>query len=250
MARGRSALANDTTDLMFYGHELWLEMVGSHGHAGGGAEVRVKWGHNMQTDGLARKEGMAALVVVPGGEREELAIADGGADHYILRFSTPEEGFYHVVVENRGSYEVDRQGGYLRGTRREHLDAAQAVLYHQYAQTFIPVGHDLEGVPRRAGLPLEIVPAVWKQWRVDDEIGLQVEFRGKPLEGVALDVVCNGPGGYRQWQEMTHGDGRINLKAWETGRYLVVARYWVPEGREGLYDALSLTATLCFVVLK
>jgi len=110
----------DTTDLMVYGHEPWLEMAGSHGHAGGSVEVQVKWGHNMQTDGLARKEGMAALVVVPGGEKEDLTLADGGPDYYILRFPTPLDGFYHVVTKNTGSYVLDKGGqassGHPQGT--------------------------------------------------------------------------------------------------------------------------------------
>jgi len=240
----------DTTDLMVYGHEPWLEMAGSHGHAGGNVEVQVKWGHNMQTDGLARKEGMAALVVAPGGEKEDLTLADGGPDYYTLRFPTPISGFYHVVAKNTGSYVLDKEGKHHQGTRREHPDAAQAIFYNQYAQTFVPVGHDLEGVPQRAGMPLEIIPAVWKQWRVGDEISLQVQFRGEPLDGAALDVACNGPGGYRQWQEMTGADGRVNLQAGEPGRYLVVARHRLPEGEEGVYDALSLTATLFFFATK
>ncbi len=240
----------DTTDLMVYGHEPWLEMGGSHGHAGGSVEVYVKWGHNMRTDGLFRKEGMDALVVAPGGEREELTLADGGPDYYILRFPTPVGGFYHVVTKNTGSYVLDNEGKYHQGTRREHPDAAQAIFYIQYAQAFVPVGHDLEGIPRRAGMPLEIIPIVWKQWRVGDEISLQVQFRGEPLDGVALDAACNGPGGYRQWQEITGGDGRISLQARDPGRYLVVARYRVPEREEGVYDALSLTATLFFFVTK
>lgn len=207
-------------------------------------------GHNMQTDGLARKEGMAALVVAPGGEKEELTLADGGPDYYTVGFSTPLDGFYHVVTKNTGSYVLDKEGQHHQGTRREHPDAAQAIFYNQYAQTFVPVGHDLEGVPQRAGMPLEILPIMWKQWRVGDEISLQVQFRGEPLDGVALDVACNGPGGYRQWQEMTGADGRVNLQAGEPGRYLVVARHRLPEGEEGMYDALSLTATLFFFVTK
>jgi hypothetical protein len=50
-------------------------------------------------------------------------------------------------------------------------------------------------------------------------------------------VVCNGP-------------GRVNLQAQEPGRYLVVARHRLPEGEEGVYDALSLTAALFFFVTK
>ena len=240
----------DTTDLMVYGHEPWLEMAGSHGHAGGSVEVYVKWGHNMQVDGLARKEGMAALVVAPGGEKEELALADGGPDYYTVGFPTPVDGFYHIITKNTGSYVLDKEGKHHQGTRREHPDAAQAIFYNQYAQTFVPVGHDLEGVPQGAGTPLEIIPAVWKQWRGGDEISLQVQFRGKPLDGATLDVACNGPGGYRQWQEMTGGDGCINLQAREPGRCLVVARHRLEEGEEGVYDALSLTATLYFFVTK
>ncbi|WP_027718439.1 DUF4198 domain-containing protein [Desulfovirgula thermocuniculi] len=250
MVGKRSIIFCDTTDLMVYGHELWLEMVGSHGHAGGSVEVYVKWGHNMRADGLARKEGMAALVVAPGGEKEELVIADGGPDYYLLRFPTPAEGFYHVIAQNTGSYVLDKKGRYHQGTRREHPDVVQSVLYNQYAQAFVPVGHDPEGVPQRVGMPLEIIPAVWKQWRVGDEIGLQVQFRGEPLDGVALDVACNGPGGYRQWQEMTDVNGCIILQAREPGRYLVVARYRVPEGEEGVCDVLSLTTTLCFIVMR
>ncbi|MDH7578897.1 MAG: DUF4198 domain-containing protein [Bacillota bacterium] len=240
----------DTTDLMVYGHEPWLEMAGSHGHAGGSVDVYVKWGHNMQTDGLARKEGMAALVITPGGEKEELALADGGPDYYTLHFSTPADGFYHVVAKNTGDYVLDKEYQYHQGTRREYPDAAHAIHYVQYAQTFVPVGHDLAGIPRQGGMELEIVPEIWKQWRAGDQIALQVQFRGKPLDTMVMDVACDGPGGYKQWKESAGEDGRIRLQVGEPGRYLVVARREVPEREEGVYDLLSLTATLCFIVTK
>jgi len=202
----------------------------------------------MQADGLARKEGMTALVVAPGGDKQESALTDGGPDYYSLRFPTPAGGFYHVVTKNTGNYVVDKKGKYQQGTRREYPDAVEAILYVQYAQAFVLAGRDLEGIPHRAGMPLEILPVVWKQWRVGDEIALQVQFRGEPLDGVTLDVASNGPGGYRQRKKMTDGGGYINLQAREPGRYLVVARYRVPEREEGAYDTLSLTTTLCFLV--
>jgi hypothetical protein len=79
----------DTTELMVYGHEPWLEVVGSDGRTGGSIEVHVKWGHNMQTDGLARKEGMTALVVAPGGDKQESALTDGGPDYCQWPFKNP-----------------------------------------------------------------------------------------------------------------------------------------------------------------
>jgi hypothetical protein len=165
--------SRDTTDRMGHGHELWLEMASSHSHAGGSADLYVKWGHNLRVDGLARKEGLTALVVAPNGEQAELPVADGGPDYYTLRLATPLDGFYHVVAKNTGSYVLDKEGRHYRGTRRDHPDAARVVFYNQYAQVFLPVGHDLEGVPHQAGIPLEIVPEAWRQWRAGAEIGLQ-----------------------------------------------------------------------------
>lgn len=240
----------DTTDLMVYGHEGWLELTGSHGHEGGDFEVHLKWGHNMQIDGLARKEGIKAWIVNPAGEAREISIADGGQDHYTLRFPTPLDGFYQVVTRNTGNFVLDREGKHFRGTRREYPDAAQAVFYNQFAQVFVPVGHDLEGIPQKAGTPLELVAPSWKQWRAGDEISLELQFRGEPLDGVAVDIACNGPGGYRQLQVMTGADGRINLNAKDPGYYLIVVRHRVPEGEAGVYDDTSFTTTLWFMVTK
>lgn len=117
-----SAFCRDTTHLIVCGHEPWLEPAGSHGHVGENVTVYLKWGHNMQVDGLAGKGEMKALVVHPGG--------------------------------------------------------------------------------------------------------------------------------YRQWQEMTGGDGRLTLQAGEPGRYLLIARHRVSEGEKGVYDELSLTSTFSFMVTK
>jgi uncharacterized GH25 family protein len=248
-------IARDTTDLMVYGHEGWLEMTGSHGHVGSSTELLLKHGHNMKTDGQARRDGMTAVAVSPDGTRQDLAIEEGGDDHYLLRLSTPAEGFYHVYTTNTGNYCRDKEGKYLRGSRSENPDAAQAILFNQFAQAFVPVGHDLEGVPQRAGLTLEIAPAQWKQWRAGDKIALQVLFRGVPLDGIVVDMVYNGPDGYRQWQEMTGncgcgcGQSSISIEAKGPGYYMAVARYQTPD-EEGAYDTLALTGTLRFTVIK
>ncbi len=246
----KKSVCRDTTDLVVRGHELWLELSGSHGHAGSHVELRLKWGHNMQVDGLVRKEGLEAFVVGPGGETEKLAVEETGDNFYLVRFFAKHEGFYHVVAARSACYVLDGTGNYLPGTRRKHPEAARAVLYRQFAQVFVPVGHDLEGVPREAGLTLEVRAPSWRQWRVGDEISFRLLFRGAPLEGAAVDVASSGPGGYRQWVELTGTGGGITLKPQEPGHYLLVARHEVPEGEEGVYDAVSLTATLYFIVTR
>lgn len=240
----------DTTQLMVYGHEPWLEMAGSHGHVGENVAVYLKWGHNMQADGLARKEGMMALVVHPSGDKEEIQVADGGPEYYDLNFKAQENGLYHVNSKNVGNYVIDKEGKFQQGTRKEYPDAAKATFYTQFAQVIVPVGHDLEGMPNKADLPLEIQPEMWKHWRMGDEINFKILFRGEPLDGAVVDVACSGPGGYRQQQEMTGEDGWLTLQAKEPGRYLLIVRHRVPEGEEGVYDELSITTTFAFMVTK
>lgn len=243
-------LFRDTTDLMVFGHEPWLEMGGSHAHAGEDMNLFLKWGHNMKIDGLARREGLTAMVIHPDGRNEEASVLDGGAEYYIVRINTPSNGLYHVVTRNEGNYVLDEKGTFQGGTRREYPDATKAVFYNQYAQTFVPAGHGIEGVPLHCGTTLEIRPALWKSWRAGDVISLGVYFRNEPLDGISVDIAINGPDGYLQWQDMTRANGALYVFAEKPGRYLVVARYSVPEGEEGVYDELSLTATLAFMVTK
>jgi uncharacterized GH25 family protein len=250
MSKKRNVTWRDTTDLMVYGHEGWLELTSSHGHEGGDFEVHLKWGHNMQTDGLASKEGIKAWLVTPAGDARDTVIEAGGPEYYVLKIPTPVDGFYQVVTVNTGNYVLDQEGKYLQGTRREHPDAAKAIFYKQFAQVFVPVGHDLEGVPRQAGIPLEIVAPSWKQWHAGDKISLQIQFRGELLDGVAVDIAYNGPGGYQQRQEMTGADGQIKLTVTDPGYYLLVVRHQVPEGEAEVYDDTSFTTTLWFMVTK
>ncbi|MGI6078493.1 MAG: hypothetical protein ACOYCB_10110 [Fastidiosipilaceae bacterium] len=88
MSTEQNGTWRDTTDLMVYGHEGWLELTGSHGHEGRDFEVHFEYGHNLQTDGLTRKEGLKALLVNPAGEVKEIALAVGGPEHYSLTFPT------------------------------------------------------------------------------------------------------------------------------------------------------------------
>jgi len=250
MKQKTSAFFRDTTDLMVYGHESWLELAGSHGHVGENVAVYLKWGHNMQVDGLARKEGMKALVVHPSGDKEDIQVTDGGPEYYVLYFNPRVNGLYHVISNITGNYVIDKDGKFQKGARKEYPDAAKATFYTQFAQVIVPVGHDPEGIPQKADIPLEIRPETWKQWRLGDKINFKIFFRGEPLDGAAVDVASSGPAGYRQWQEITGGDGRLTLQAKEPGRYLLIARHRVPEGEEGVYDELSLTATFAFMVTK
>jgi uncharacterized GH25 family protein len=241
---------HDTTDKMVYGHEAWLEPAETHCHTGGQAEVLVKWGHNMKPEGLCRKENLKAMVLYPDGEKVTVPVSEGGQDYYTLRFAVPVEGYYHVVLENNGDYILDQDYQYHEGSRREFPQAAHAIHYLQYAQAFIRVGHDPEGTVRRAATQLELAPVAWKQWRKGEEVPLRLEFRGQALPDEVLDVIYSLNDVYKVWKESAGEGGVLKLHADRPGYYLAVARREVQEKQEGVYDTLSLTATLSFMVVK
>lgn len=240
----------DTTDLMVYGHEAWLEMGASHGHAGEETMIYLKYGHNMKIDGLARREGIEAVTFHPDGHREEIIIEEGTPEYHLLKFTPPAEGLYCVVAMHPGNYVIDKEGKYHRGTRRDYPEAVKAVFYQQFAQIIVPAGHDQEKKPPVTGMPLEIRAGHWKQHRAGDVLDLTVMYRNEPLDGVVVDIASDGPGGYKQRQEMTGSDGALNIKVPEPGCYLLIARHRIPAGDEELYDEISLTATLSLMVTR
>lgn len=241
----------DTTDLMVYGHVPWLELPGSHVHAGSKAEIGLYWGREMQPDGLLRRNSLTAHVLSPGGAWQELIPSDGGPECYKLLFDTSEDGIYHLVAKHCGSFIVDSEGNYLPGTESEHPDACQSACFVQYAQVFVPVGHHLTGEPLPAGILLEIVPDLWQQWGVGDQIWLKVQYNGKPLAAQRIELACkDGPGGRRQGQKTTDADGRFCLLAREAGRYLVTARYQVQQEGAKLQSSLQIATTLSLMVLN
>lgn len=250
MADRKDLLFDDTTSKMVYGHEPWLEMVESHCHAGERAELLVKWGHNMQSEGLCKKDSLTAMAVTPAGETTILAVEAGFSDYYVLHVPIPTNGYYHVVVQNTGDYVLDKDYQYYQGARREYPEAGHATHYIQYAQYFVWVGHGLESKPRLAGLQLEIAPVKWGPWRAGDELALEILLRGNRETDAVLDVAYANGVDYRQWKKIGDIDGRIILQPQDPGRYLVVARRQVQERQDGGYDSLSLTTTLSFLVLK
>ena len=172
-------------------------------------------------------------------------------DSYNLSFFALEDGIYHIVAKHSGSFIMDSEGNYLPGTRSERPDACQSECFIQHAQVFVPVGHHLTGKPLPVGILLEIVPDIWQQWRVGDEIWLTVQYNGKPLAALSIDLACkDGPGGRRQWQDTTDAEGRFCLLAREAGRYLVTARYHVQQRDAEFHNSLQIATTLSLMVLK
>jgi hypothetical protein len=94
----------DTTNHMVHGHEGWLEISSTQVGAGAHMEICFKWGHNMESHGLAKKEGLSAVVILPDREKQELRISRQEEDCYVFDFVPEAKGLYHFICINTGHY--------------------------------------------------------------------------------------------------------------------------------------------------
>lgn len=240
----------DTTNLLVYGHEGWLEFSHTHGHAGKKAEVFLKWGHNMQTDGLCRQEGLKTWVINPVGERQVLNIEVGSPDYYVLSFVPKMEGLYQVVTQLDAYYSIDFEGKFRHGSRREWPGAVESVFYTQVYRTIIPVGHDLTGVINPVGTIMEIGPRKWLGWQAGSNLEIGVFLNELAMVGQEVTVAWNGPDGYRSSVAMTDEKGVATVNLQEPGQYMFLARTSFPEKVADSHDKRSVTGTVTLLVTK
>lgn len=245
-----TAVFRDTTDLMVYGHEGWLECSHTHGHPGKKAEVLLKWGHNMQADGLCRKEGLKAWVINPEGEKAELDVAEGSPDYYLLSFVPEKEGLYRVVAQLENFYSIDIEGKHRQGSRRECPDAVESVAYTQIYSTVVPVGHGLTGNVCPAGTLMEIGPKEWLGWQAGSDLELEVSMNQLPMADQEVIMAVNGPEGYNSSRITTDkkGSARVNLQ--NPGKYLFLARTSFPDQVAGSHEKRQVTGTLTVLVTR
>ena len=76
----------DTTHLLVYGHEGWLEEYPSHYHLGDPIMVKMQWGHNLAVDGLPNKDYLKHR-----NENEENLL-----NYYLNAYLNPES-FYETI---------------------------------------------------------------------------------------------------------------------------------------------------------
>jgi uncharacterized GH25 family protein len=242
----------DTTNLIFQGHEGWLEFRSSHGHHDSPVEVLYKWGHNMKVDGLCKKEILKAYYIDPDGKKSELTI-DGPEDSaYKAAFVPENHGFYQAVVVADVIWTVSVDGKYLNVPKKECEFPLEASAFTEYANAIIPVGHDLEGEIRPAGSTLELAPLFWKPWKAGDTVKLRVSFKGAPLAASQV-VMIYGMAEDNEEPEVkeTDSEGLVSFTFEKPGYYLALVRHVDnDDAREGYYDRRNYTNTLFMMVTK
>lgn len=244
----------DTTDYMVFGHEGWLVPGTNHVHEGDDVEVFVRWGHNMDGHGRARKEGLTASVVLPDGNTEDLCVLAYDEDAYVIRYTPVQKGLYHFIGKYVGYYVVDQEGKHQKGTLKDYPDAQSATSYTQYSHLTMMVGHNITSdlIPEMLKLPLRVEADEYTKWQPGEQIGFKLLTEDGFLSDTEIDLAFKNEADSVVVQSKLKTDavGNFLVNAEESGEYLLIARNLVPIGEAALYNDTKYTNTYYFNVRK
>lgn len=238
----------DTTDLLVYGHEGWLEDYVFHYHAGDSIQTMLKWGHNMECDGLPRIEELTFKAFAPDGSAKEVEVKETGKEFLDLIAETDQEGFYIFSTQYDNCYAEYPENKWKKGNKSANPDAVAVNRYVQSATDCIFVGHGDCTDVCDAPLLTTLLP-VNPEFVAGHELTFVLKTDGKPQACDNIDFLFKGENGTVTEKFTTGEDGVLKITPKEPGVYCLIARY-VLDGNSDEYDKIHYTATHCFRVKK
>ena len=243
----------DTTHKLVHGHEGWMEDFISHYHAGDPIMAMLKWGHNCQSDGMAKMDTMTYTVCAPDGTIEPVKCELGDEDCYDLTADTLEEGYYTFIAtyDNCWAQYGEGDDDWKFGDRKQFSDAMNVYNYNQYATLIVPVGHfherEMYTIP---SMRLSVLPTTGSDYQETHKIDFRVILEGKPLPNHPAIVVRLLDDGSTVEQEVQSDEnGIISYVPEQKGTYVIIVRakddVQDPDGR---YEGTRFTATHGFRV--
>ncbi len=236
----------DTTDKLVYGHEGWLEDYIFHYHAGDSIMTMLKWGHNMECDGLPRTEELTFKAFAPDGTAGEVEIKDTGKEYLDLTAETDQEGIYIFSTQYDNCYAEYPNDKWKKGTKKDNPDAISVDRYVQSATGCIVVGHSHNTDVFDAPLLTSLLP-VNPEFVVGHELTFVLKTDGKPQACDDITLIYKGDSDKKETKLSTGADGILKITPEEPGVYVILARY-VLDGDSDDYDKIHYTATHCFRV--
>jgi len=208
--------------LMAIGHEIWLGDVKTEDV---GAELALSYGHNMKQDGSLDPERITPLVYTPTGTTQTPSL-NPKDDHYQIRFSADDDGYYTAVVDLSTVVISKTDEGRQIGPRHQFKNVTYAGAFHQMAKRVIPIG---EAGQFDGGLVhgiLEIVPNE-PMMAVGGEAELKVYYEGQPLLAAEVKAVSQKEG-KDIWIMKTDEEGVARGPITTDGEWMFLVRHVDP----------------------
>ena len=239
----------DTTHLLVYGHEGWLEEYPSHYHLGDPIMVKMQWGHNPAVDGLPNKDYLKHHIYAPDGTCAEASAEPSGDLWYDITADTNQEGFHMLVTSYDECWAQYPNEDYKLGTREQYPDAIEVRDYCQYATTCVSVGHhhDTEVTPIK-GLEMYLLPVSNPNYVVGHELKLQLMLQDKPADTHKGTLIYQSENGLVETEITSDANGVFTVKPDKVGTYCLIVRHVTNDKKDGIYEGRNFTITHCFKV--
>ncbi len=237
----------DTTHLLVYGHEGWLEEYPSHYHAGDPIMAKMQWGHNLVVDGLPNGEYLKHHVYAPDGTCTKAVAEYSGDLWYNITADTNQEGFYMLVTSYDECWAQYPNEEYKLGTRAQYPDAIEVRDYCQYATTCVSVGHhhDTEVSPIK-GLEMYLRPISNPNYQVGHQLKLQLIIQDMPSNAHQGTLIYQTPENLEETEITSDDNGIFTVTPNKTGTYCLIVRHVTNDKKDNCYEGRNFTITHCF----
>ncbi len=234
------------------GHELWIEYPGKV-PSGADVESLLKYGHRLDPDGLADISRVRIKVYDPRRSVQRLTpyVDPNRTTRALIASFTPEvKGPYNLLAEyEAGVWNRTKDGKHYRGPKASFEGTVYSAYYYGYSRALIPVGETpVEFSPELLNYELEIIPTLFRRFRVGEELVLHVLYEGKPLGGATMKVIATGMEDLFETEVDRDGLAQVSLD--RPGIWKLLVRHAdKSKGVEGEYDERVVTSVFtvnCF----
>jgi uncharacterized GH25 family protein len=228
-------------------HDMWITV--DQAMPGKPLHIQVGYGHAFPQGGDTEKERLSATYVM--GAQGKLETKPGQALDF-LSTAPLAKGSYVAVSGRTPQWYTKTPEGPKDAPKNQVPGALSCLRSAKYAKAVVNLGGAADDVSKPVGQTLEIVPlANPAAIKAGGELPVQVLFEGKPLANA--DVKATFAGFTKEGKDFafaTHADqeGKLMLKAWHPGLWLVVAKHEVPFANPAECDKDMHAATLTFEI--
>ena len=124
-------------------HDIWIEGP-DHGHLSSPSDLKLKYGLDLNPEGLLDISRLTATLVDPKESRTNLVACmapELTAEAYVVSFTPEQEGLYTVLLDyTPGIWSEGEDGRFYYASRSRCSAVSRSLKYQHYSKTVIPVG--------------------------------------------------------------------------------------------------------------
>ncbi len=228
-------------------HDMWLTV--DNPQVNKALTVKVCYGHAFPgTEGTEAAKVQPVHILGAKGQVE----TKGDADLVYASASALGAGSYLAVGGRSPQWYTKTPEGTKDVPRNQAPGAASCIRSAKYAKAIVNLGGAAEDISKPVGQTLEIVPlANPASLKAGEPLPLQVLYEGKPLASADVKATFAGftkEGDAFAFAAHTDKEGKVKVKVWHPGLWLVVVKKDMPFADPAQCDKDMHAATLTFEV--